>query len=242
MRFLKLKNKYNPFTYKIPVCTGNSYVISDIHGCFKTLEKLVEKINLQKNDHLFFLGDYIDRGPNSKKVIDFIITLKHAGNNVYPIRGNHEDDLLLLLKLKNKNLFEKYRIKESSGCLMEDGIPISLRYFDFINKLPYFFELDNFIIVHAGFNFKKEKPYENTDDMVWIRYFEYDAVQAKNKTIIFGHTPYTLDEIKEKINTREKIMPLDNGCVYNYANGYGNLLCLNLKTYELTIQNNIDLY
>ena len=59
------------------------YAISDIHGCYKTLQALIHKINTISTDNTFyFLGDYIDRGPNSKQVLDFLIELKQNRNTI----------------------------------------------------------------------------------------------------------------------------------------------------------------
>jgi serine/threonine protein phosphatase 1 len=71
------------------------FAIGDIHGCFDSLKELVKnKIQLQKNDKLILLGDYIDRGNKSKEVIDFIIELLEKGYDVIPLMGNHEAMLL----------------------------------------------------------------------------------------------------------------------------------------------------
>jgi len=56
------------------------FIIGDIHGCCKTCKKLIlEKINIQKSDKIYCLGDYVDRGPDSKGVIDFILQLRKKG-------------------------------------------------------------------------------------------------------------------------------------------------------------------
>jgi serine/threonine protein phosphatase 1 len=71
------------------------FAIGDIHGCFDSLRELVEnKIQLQKEDKLILLGDYIDRGNKSKEVVDFIIELSKNGYDVIPLMGNHEAMLL----------------------------------------------------------------------------------------------------------------------------------------------------
>ncbi len=71
------------------------FAIGDIHGCFKPFyELVVNVIDLKKEDRLILLGDYIDRGFQSKEVIDFIIDLKASGFDVTPLMGNHEAMLL----------------------------------------------------------------------------------------------------------------------------------------------------
>ena len=70
----------------------NRWVIPDVHGHLATLKTMVkDRIALSKDDSLYFLGDYIDRGPESKGVIDFIINLQDSGYDINYIRGNHED-------------------------------------------------------------------------------------------------------------------------------------------------------
>lgn len=72
-----------------------TFAIGDIHGCSKTFEKLLfEKINIQKTDQIFCIGDYIDRGENSKAAIDLILQLRQEGYSLFTLRGNHEQMLL----------------------------------------------------------------------------------------------------------------------------------------------------
>ncbi len=74
------------------------FAIGDVHGCLHELKNLVEqKLKLRTDDKLVLLGDYIDRGPDSKGVIDYIMTLQKKGFDVVPLKGNHE---LMLLVVK----------------------------------------------------------------------------------------------------------------------------------------------
>ena len=72
----------------------SKYAISDIHGCIATFKTLLDKIKFSKEDELYLLGDYIDRGPDSKGVIDHIWYLQKSGYQVHCLRGNHENMLL----------------------------------------------------------------------------------------------------------------------------------------------------
>ena len=70
---------------------GRRIAIGDIHGCSKTFKLLIEnEIQLNKNDQLFLLGDYIDKGKRSKEVLDYILHLIESGFSVFPLMGNHE--------------------------------------------------------------------------------------------------------------------------------------------------------
>jgi len=77
------------------------YVIGDIHGCAGELTRLVKALPLAPGDQLIFLGDYIDRGPNSREVVNYLISLQRLGPQVELVflRGNHEDMLLSYLGL-----------------------------------------------------------------------------------------------------------------------------------------------
>src|ERR1043166_1837589 len=67
------------------------FAIGDVHGCAKTLQKLLsEELHLEKDDDIYFLGDYIDRGPASKEVIDVILNLKNENFRIHTMRRNHE--------------------------------------------------------------------------------------------------------------------------------------------------------
>ena len=100
------------------------WVISDIHGCLFTLRSLIEtKIKPSANDELIFLGDYIDRGPESKGVIDYIINLKNQGIETVCLKGNHEEYMLSAYEAEKdvkKILFwKKKNLVFESGFNME---------------------------------------------------------------------------------------------------------------------------
>ncbi len=238
---MKIKDK-NSFSKTIHYCKGIQYVISDIHGCIQTFKALVEKINLKKDDQLFLLGDYIDRGKDSKAVIDYILELQQNGFQVFPIMGNHEEMLLnstSLIVCEHKVIFGE---ESDKSKLFNENYEIEKKYFDFISKLPYFIELENSYLVHAGFEFDIEDPFSFIDAMLWTRNWKYDNLKADNKFVIYGHTPAKIDEIQQIILNKNKKIPLDNGCVFkrHKDDGYANLLCLNINDFSLTIQPNID--
>ncbi|MDX2301276.1 MAG: metallophosphoesterase [Microscillaceae bacterium] len=240
---------------------GTRWVIPDIHGCVQTFKALVrEKIQLQKTDHLYLLGDYVDRGPDSGGVIDFILDLQDEGFLVFPLRGNHDHDILdhwnyfwYTKTLKNLELFHEILKQNNSLNLLDENGKLRTRYEYFLKGLPYYFELPDFYLVHAGFNFNIEKPFEDYESMLWDR----NLVRKKRKIqslqgrkIIVGHTVESLPHILQRIQEQNQIITLDNGCFYAYQNrdqpevyegiSVGNLCALNLDTLELITQINID--
>jgi serine/threonine protein phosphatase 1 len=227
--------------------TSRRFVIPDIHGCSKTFRELIQKIGLNRTDELYLLGDYIDRGKDSAAVLDFILELQENAYQVFPIRGNHEEHLLDTYERYNPKMFRAYvSVINKSGTLLDKDGKLPEKYLNFLKPLPYFIELDNFWIVHGGFDTKRENVFTNFMAMIEIRKFQYDAEILKNKTVVRGHQVFPLEEIKTQIENRAKIISLDNGCAYTKSDRVhdhtklGNLLCLNLDTFELIIQKNID--
>ena len=214
-------------------------VIPDIHGCIQSLEGLLNKINLQKTDQLFFLGDFINRGPSSSGVLKLVSDLQKDDYAIFPLRGNHEE-MLLYTALYNPEELENYaKMNNALDLLQKDRL--QAEYLNFMSALPYYYELDDFFLVHAGFNFDFPHPFEDYYSMLWIRGFVPHNQWLNNRPVIHGHDPTTMDEIEDSINNRKLKIPLDNGCVhYGIRPGMGNLLCLNLDTFALFIQENID--
>ncbi|MEM1137934.1 MAG: metallophosphoesterase family protein, partial [Bacteroidota bacterium] len=232
------------FMYSIKVQKpqiGRRFVISDIHGCYHSFKNLLERITLQKEDQLFLLGDYIDRGPNSSGVLNVVIKLIQSGFQVFPLRGNHEQMLLDLVG-QDEEVIHWSLSKNNAIDLLETQGRIRQKYLDFCSRLPYMYELDDFYLVHAGINFNSRKPFKNYEDMLWVRDFEVKEKLLNNKRIIHGHTPIEIAYIRSAIQRNSSVIPLDNGCVFSGEyGGLGKLLCLELNTGELYEQENIDI-
>lgn len=238
------------FKLSVPNPTqGTRWVIPDIHGCPKTLHHLVEDVvQLNKNDQLFLLGDYIDKGPDSGAVIDLILDWQRSSYQIYTLRGNHEDLLLDSYEEYSSQFFRAYlRIQKCKGVLNEEEV-ICPHYLEFMRELPYYIELDDFFLVHAGFNFNDQSPFDDLQSMLWVHSFKPNFEILKGKRIIHGHIPTPLSQICEAISNKSMVIPLDNGCVYHRGKSrfperfvdMGNLIALNLDTWELKVTPNID--
>jgi serine/threonine protein phosphatase 1 len=126
--------------------SGNRWVIDDIHACKKTLQTLVEhKIGLTQEDQLFFLGDYINRGPDSIGVIDFIMNLQSLDYQVFTLRGNHEQMLLDSHYQSHSELELALPSLHKHNPLKDANRKILPQYVDFFENLPYYFELDGLL-------------------------------------------------------------------------------------------------
>ena len=218
---------------------GRRFAISDIHGCSRTFKALLTQIQLNKNDQLFLLGDYVNRGPDSAGVIDEIIDLKSKDFDVYCLRGNHDQ---LVLDTEDKKLDKLQSVLDNNnslGLLSKKG-KIKKRYRKFIESCIYFIEVDQYFLVHAGFDFHADNPFENYKAMMNIPKFKAKKKWLKGKQVIHGHNPKILSKIMNKIKKGKKKIHIDNGCANVDTKGQGNLLCFNLDTQAIIVQHNIE--
>ncbi len=227
-------------------------VIGDIHGCFNTLKTLIErKIILSSEDHLYFVGDFIDRGPKTRDVIEYLIQLKRQGYYLFPVRGNHE--AMLLNALQDESNMRLWYANGAEETIRSFEIPEHLlnkyeclkfipdHFIQFINSFPYYYSLEDYIIVHAGINFSADDIFIDHHAMLWTRNMTYQGEKISYKTIVHGHTPTPLTKLKfDIINPENKILNIDTGCVYKDLPGYGILVGLNLDNRELYFQEYID--
>lgn len=217
------------------------FAISDIHGCAATFKKLLDRISFSKEDILYLLGDYIDRGPDSKGVIDHIWYLLEEGYQVHCLRGNHEQMLLDNLKNDSLNAGEHRETLQSFQEIL--GTNALESYFLWMKALPYYFTTEDFILVHAGLNFGAENPLEDKREMIWIRYW-YDDIDPQwlgDRIIVHGHSPTKQLDIKRSIEELIDIpaVNIDAGCVFE-SFGLGHLCAFNLDTKALTFEANVD--
>ncbi len=221
------------------------FFVGDIHGTVKTLKALVEKLDLQKTDLIVFLGDYINKGPDSLAVIDYLIELKEKLPNLFFIRGNHEQNLLDT-ESKKDTLSNFYFVKQyRSDNLVDLHGNFKPRVINFIKNTVFYIEFEDAFAVHAGFNFSSPDFLKDTKSMIEIRNWQIPNPPTK-KRIIFGHQPVGIRQIKYAVHKRKRYIPLDNGCVYRFANFnknrmFGRLCALNLDEFKLIYQLNIDL-
>lgn len=218
---------------------GRRFAISDIHGCSKTFEALLSQIHLKKEDQLFLLGDYVNRGPDSAGVIDKIQELKSNNFNVYCLRGNHDQMILDVDKKKTEKIHKTLEDNNSLGLLNKKG-KIKKKYREFIESCIYFIEVDEYFLVHAGFDFQADHPFENYKAMMNIAKFKAKKKFLNGKKVIHGHNPQLLSKIMNKIKKGKRRIHIDNGCANKNTKGQGNLLCFNLDTKAISVQQNIE--
>ncbi len=168
------------------------YVVSDIHGNYDLLVKLLNKIKFSKEDTLFVLGDVIDKGKDVQKLLNLLFG--ELRDNSFVLAGNHEYEFVkMVTNLITQNASDKKILEESKKFL---GVKnLTLQDVDDIMNLPYFHEEDDFILVHAGVPFDmrgNQIPLEQAalEDLVYDRRFKRECFLPENcKCVIFGHTP-----------------------------------------------------
>jgi len=170
-----------------------TYAIGDIHGCLSSLERLLEAVPYNNDDRIVFLGDYIDRGPDSKGVIDHVLHLM-ATRHVTILRGNHE--VMMLEARKNSQdarfwfTFGGFETLISYGLESADdwisGIPSS--HWDFLEQTIYHYETDQHIYVHGAVSDQVSMEDQDPYDMIWGRCHDM-MPHRSGKKVICGHTP-----------------------------------------------------
>lgn len=204
-----------------------TFVIGDVHGCAKELKELYAKLPLQADDKLVFLGDYVDRGPESRRVVDFILGLERP---YVALKGNHEAEMLECLTSEfPENLFEWLLLWGGEKTLLSYGVSpyrsgedeeaivarfskaIPDQHKDFYKGLQVLYEDDNCICVHAGLN--PEFPADRDEKtLLWIRDEFIESKVDFGKRVIFGHTPQ--EDGKPHVDPFK--IGIDTGC---YATG-----------------------
>ena len=223
------------------------YVVSDIHGNYEKYIKIYDRINLTDTDTLYVLGDVVDRGTNSMKILLDMM----CRSNVIPILGNHEfmaetilSKLIKEITEENLSIFSDDFLTGMLSWINDNGGENTLADFknlpleDRLAVLEYLEEFrlyekvivnnQDYILVHSGLsNFKENKPLDSytIDEMIWTR-ADYNKIYYKDKILITGHTPvsFILNDISaDKILKQNNHIAIDCGCGYGKNLG---ILCL----------------
>jgi serine/threonine protein phosphatase 1 len=204
-------------------------VISDIHGCIKRFLQLINEVNYKPHeDHLILLGDYVDRGPDSRQVVEEVMRLVREDGAI-ALQGNHDERFVEVVKGVVPTALEKFlthggrqTLESYAGAdasLEDFRHVVSNRYADhlaFLDDLPYYYEDDRFIYVHAGIHPMyadkwKEQPKR---DFLYMKEPFLSQRTAAGKTVIFGHTRTSELHGKPDVWFGEGKIGIDGGCAY----------------------------
>ncbi len=193
--------------------------IGDIHGCITALTTLIDFVELRDDDIIVALGDYVDRGPDSRTVLDLIINLGGT-HQLVPIRGNHE--IMMLDAREKKGWLGPWLSYGGEATLQSyggsfDDVPAA--HIDFLeNKLYPHYESESHIFIHANLAPNVDLADQSDAALYWQKYKD-PAPHFSGKTMVCGHT------------AQHSGMPLGNGhsvCIDTWAHGEGWLTCLDV--------------
>ncbi|MFG0263228.1 MAG: metallophosphoesterase family protein [Novipirellula sp. JB048] len=205
--------------------------IGDIHGCYKALVTLETFVEFTPADTLVTLGDYVNRGPDSRRVLDWLIS-KDQTHTLVPLRGNH--DLMMDRARESRRQFDRwlrrggdrtlrsYRISPRSGQPSLQLVPRS--HWEFISRrLLSYFESDDHLFVHASYD--AELPMsEQSDKVLYWKKFSDPPRHRSGKRVVCGHS------------SQKSGLPLQNEnaiCIDTWACGGGWLSCLDVHSKQL---------
>lgn len=207
----------------IPDNTGRLIAVGDIHGCAHILCTVLASIEPQPDDIFLFLGDFINRGPDSKGVVSRVLELA-TQSGVYSILGNHEEMLLGAYQggKDDHNFWCKFggdTTLASYGVNTAREIPGEhLRFF--ANCADHA-ESEEFIFVHAGCDPDIMLENNNGDTLRWTKFPKEPKIHNSGKTVICGHT------VQKQILDLGHICCIDTGCGVWPG---GRLTAIDLKT------------
>lgn len=212
------------------------YVIGDIHGCLKSLKAILKSITFEKNDLLITLGDYIDRGPSSFGVLEFLSEYYFNPNRIHqfvPILGNHEEFLFKARKRsKNREVWlfadgkmpphlqNAVRRSKTEGL---DLLQVSPKHWSFLENCVSYYEIENYIFSHAPLNPHKKLKEHKANELSGNKALPRKK-HISDKINIFGHIP---QDDGRPLNLKHAIN-LDT----HASSIEGFLTCLNLTTFE----------
>lgn len=238
-----MEGKLKEEKIKIEKINENDYnkifVISDLHGQYDLFLKLLEKINLKREDLLVIMGDICDRGEKSYEIYMKCMKMIKLGYNLKFILGNHEDMLLEDLEndypLRYETEFSIYRNskyfnKKSMEEWYEENFFKEIKWLvKWLKNCPLIISGNESIFVHAGLDLQTKLEKQERETVLWTReefWIDEESVleEYRSKNIYFGHTPNINGRISEKT---DKIWDIDCGAFFTHFLG-----CVEVKSKE----------
>jgi serine/threonine protein phosphatase 1 len=213
---------------------GRVLAVGDIHGCAEELQVLLDGLDLGGGDTVVCVGDYVDRGPDSRGVIDLLLALQARPDvSTVFLRGNHEDMCLDFLGRGGRH-GEAWRVNGGVTTLQSydidpyvSGVEAAARlpeaHLAFLDALVPWHATPGHLMVHAGIRPGRPFAEQTEEDLYWIREEFIHRSHGLPYTVVFGHTPQrqVLVDLPYKIG-------IDTGCVYG-----GMLTAIDLADHTL---------
>ena len=169
---------------------GRLIAIGDIHGRMRMLDGLVKQIEPTEDDRLIFLGDYIDRGPESHEVVEYVIALKRKYPKTITLRGNHEDFVLSFFmgNQKDRHLWLKQNGGEQTMASYRRNSELLKVHKVFYESLSISWETDEYFLCHAGVRPGVPLDKQKASDLCGIREPFLSSGVNFGKIVVHGHT------------------------------------------------------
>jgi len=195
--------------------------IGDIHGCMNALRSLIDFVELRPDDTIVTLGDYVDRGPDTAAVLDFVIELGNS-HKLVPLRGNHE---IMMLDAREKNSWLGPWLSYGGEATLQsyggEFTDVPDTHFEFLeNALSPYHECETHFFVHANAAPTVALADQSDAALYWQKYKDPDR-HCSGKIMVCGHTP------------QKSGLPSSNGnsiCIDTWACGGGWLSCLDVES------------
>jgi serine/threonine protein phosphatase 1 len=192
---------------------GRTIAIGDIHGCATALAKLIERVAPQPDDMVITLGDYVDRGPNSREVIDQLIELRTRCRLV-PLLGNHDE--AMLAAISGEQTFQSWIMigglptLESYGFRGDPSV-FPAAHVEFLQGCLPYFETDSHFFVHANYNPRLALERQDRIMLRWLSLHEHQpGPHLSHKVAVLGHTAQPRGEYLYA----GYLICIDTGCCY----------------------------
>ncbi|WP_372635806.1 metallophosphoesterase family protein [Fodinibius sp.] len=213
--------------------------IGDIHGCAATMKALIGQLNPFYKRTFVFVGDYIDRGPDSRGVVDFLLEFREKVDCIF-LRGNHEQMMLDAVEGGDRQLWLMNGGRSTIHSYDHDGQQVEFpkEHMQFYKETILYYDTEDYFFVHAGISPAKTieeslKDKNEMQDFLWIRSHLKAIEKPWEKTVVFGHTP------RPHPIRKSKMIGIDTGCVYDRS-GYRKLTAVTLPEEEFIVQPRLD--
>jgi serine/threonine protein phosphatase 1 len=201
------------------------FAIGDVHGCADELAVMLKALHPTAGDTIVFVGDYIDRGPDSRGVVELVLELQNGPATPVFLKGNHEDMLLSFLGFPGHygesflfnggiQTIASYGLKCADP--MEAVAALPANHLEFFRSLTNGYQRPPYLFVHAGVRPGLPLEDQEAEDLLWIRHEFIFSPHQLDATVVFGHTPMrtVMTDLPYKIG-------VDTGLVYG-----GSLSCV----------------
>lgn len=205
------------------------YAIGDVHGCARTLDALLDRLGASPADHLVFVGDYTDRGPNSKAVIERLLALEadDSGPRCTFLRGNHDQMMLDFIEHGELDLWRANGGLDTLASYAVNGeLDIPEAHHAFLARTRLYLDTPDFCFVHAGLDphhsVEANLRYGTAETFLWTREHLEVPERVWEKPVVCGHTPQPtpLDQ--------PDLIGIDTGCVFPMHPDFGTLTAVRL--------------